>query len=448
MGDGRAKAIADIERAIGRRRLVWFGTRCIDALPLLSIPQFAGAYGLIAPLDVPSFVPDGPVCLEQLTGQRVDLNAYGIDDDRSPEALRLLRTLVDALEPGTVVTTYRPTAFLASAYYPRLADDVEYLGLFHAVQAAFEHKPWVETELSHTVRAIPWSYYADIDLGVLDETMGGQPCVIRANYSDGGIGLRLVPADKMPRDFVPEHTGGFIGAARYLVPNFPMNVSGCVFPDGRVTARAPSIQLIGVDTCTTRQFGYCGNDFAAPWTSVGPDGLQELDTMVRSVGTWLHSQGYRGAFGIDALFYEGHMWLTEINPRFQGSSAAGAKIAAAAGLSDLYLDHLASFLGLGPADDDIGLVALSELQASPEFAHSQVVCYNTGPACGRKPDSLVPDLPWGEIRGAPDMGVEVVTEAMLYKLLVPGSVTSDGFSILDSLKGDIRKMTTALFEES
>ena len=84
-----------------------------------------------------------------------------------------------------------------------------------------------------------------------------------------------------------------------------MNVDGCIFRDGTIHIRHPSLQLIGIPSCTNRSFGYCGNDFAFAVANVlGEKGLSELETITQHTGEWLYTQGYIGAFGVDAMLYD------------------------------------------------------------------------------------------------------------------------------------------------
>src|SRR6185503_13324889 len=156
------------------------------------------------------------------------------DADDSQAVRDLHRRLRNAFTPDTVVMAYRPTAFLAAAYYPRV-EHTRYLGVFHGSQAAYEHKPWVETELrARGVATIPWRYFSDDDRAVMIEWMEGRACVLRANYSDGGIGLTLACGDDDDLA-IPHHAGGFLAVAPLLEPNVPLNVSACVFRNGEVT---------------------------------------------------------------------------------------------------------------------------------------------------------------------------------------------------------------------
>lgn len=447
----RTSLIRAVEDAIGRRRLMWVGTRGTDAQPLLAIEQFEGVAGLLAPLGVPSWPDGSEKYLEHLSGCRVDLNRYSVDRDRSPHAVALGDHLRDAMTPGTLVVAYRPTALLAAAYYPRM-EHATYLGMFHGHQEAFEHKPWVESELSaRGVPIIPQRYFSDSDSVVMDEwveslSRGGGQCVLRANYSDGGAGL-MVGGDGDSGPGTLQHDGGFLAVSPFLEPSVPLNVSGCVFPSGNVTVRSPSVQLIGLPSCTTRRFGYCGNDFAAVHGILGDDGLDELQGIAAETGAWLWQRGYLGAFGLDALLWNGRIHLTEVNPRFQGCSAAAADLMAAVGMADIYLDHLAAMLGLAAPADQSPLREQGQEQAREGHKLAQIVCYNTGPAQRLRGGVVIPDLDYGELKGTPDEDVLVDPEAMLFKLFVYSRVTTTGGDLPAWLSDDIDRLKAQLFDQ-
>lgn len=81
----------------------------------------------------------------------------------------------------------------------------------------------------------------------------------------------------------------------------------------------PSLQIIGEPICTSREFGYCGNDFHIE-KKLNESQIENLAKMAKKIGNWLGSKGYRGLFGIDCLADENQVYFTEINPRFQGST--------------------------------------------------------------------------------------------------------------------------------
>ena len=420
-----------IARKIGDRALLWFGTRSTDAASLREFDAFSGAFTITAPLGLttrPGFVES---CLEELSGARVDLNRYSIDNDESEEARSLQGELVCQLRDGALLATYRPCEFLAAACYPRLGH-ARYLGLFIGHQAAFEHKPWVETELRAAgVRTIPWDYYRTGDIDVLLDRVAEGPYVLRANYSDGGVGLTLLRPDERPHDHLPENAANasFVAAAPFLEPNIPLNVSGCVFADGQVTVLGPSLQLIGIPTLTRGVFGYCGNDFAAVADAIDAGALDELEQTVVTTGRWLASHGYIGAFGVDALYHEGRIWLTEVNPRFQGCSGASAIVAQRLGMSDVFHDHLAAFLGLQADSTRPRLRDIARLQAEHSAQTSQAICYNVDQDSMLLPGAIEPDLRGSSVKAVPEHGLTVRADAMLFKLIIDSVATRDGFSL-------------------
>ena len=52
----------------------------------------------------------------------------------------------------------------------------------------------------------------------------------------------------------------------FLADAVSVNVGAVVFPGGTVAVHPASIQLIGIEPCTSRRFGYCGNDFGVSGT--------------------------------------------------------------------------------------------------------------------------------------------------------------------------------------
>lgn len=441
----RSERLRQIEQRIGRRRLIWFGTRGSDAVPLLHYPQFTDCASLIAPLQAVSVSHEA--CLETILQQRVDLERYNTDADRSEQALALHRFLGQACDSPAVLVAYRPAAFLTSVHYPR-ADHVQYLGLFHAKQALFEHKPYVETEFGGWARhvygdeaasCLPWRYYADEDIGLVEEVLEQAPIVLRSNYTSGGIGLTLVHDMFELRQRLPSHVDGFLAASPFLDPNIPLNVNACVFPDGSVSFHAPSLQLIGITSCSNRRFGYCGNDFGRV-RDLEPEVLDALENVTLQCGRWLHSSGYTGAFGVDAMLHHNQVYLTEINPRFQGSSAVAATLAAEMDLPDLYCDHMAAFMGLAPVEGR----SVSEL-ATQQPPWAQIICHNRTDRSLRRSEANPPPDPGYTVALLPALGVEVHPEAVLFKILAPESVTLDGHTILPKYDSILQQLVGILF---
>jgi hypothetical protein len=340
----RAEYIRRIEDALGMRKLYWFGPRGADGRALLALDQFDGSFSLMAPLEAVSVGAD--VSLETLTGVRVDHNTYSLETDASDSVRELRSRLLSALSQPSAVLPYRPNRFLSNICFPRAAT-VQHLGQFYEHQSQFEHKPWVESELKRIgVSVLPWTYFADEDKPRLREFFHSEGAIVlRASRSDGGARVELITdGDELER-LVPLHDDGFLSACRFFGDALSLNVNGCIFRDGTVILQGLSEQLIGRPELVGRRFGYCGNVFkrACDWPT---ELVGQFEYNARLVGKWLHSQGYLGVFGLDALFADGKAYIVEINPRFQGSTWAVADIDRELERPDLYLCQIAAELGL------------------------------------------------------------------------------------------------------
>jgi hypothetical protein len=226
----REMRLKEIEKRIGKRNLVWFGTRGSDCQALLQIPQFSTVYSIISPLN--SLAVQEETCLELTKKRRVDLDRYTIDTDSSQEAKELFQHLHVTLGRPTIVVMYRPIRPFTSIYFPRSAF-VEYLGQFEERQSPYEHKPWVESELRNSgIRVLPWRYLSNEERPRLEEMLEQGPVVLRSNRSAGGAGLSLIH-DRTEIDSAwTQHSDGFFAATPYLYPNVPLNVNACAFRDG------------------------------------------------------------------------------------------------------------------------------------------------------------------------------------------------------------------------
>ena len=413
------------------KRLIWFGTRGEDAQPLLALANFSESLSLIAPMQSLSLANE--MCLESLRRERLDLDTYSLDEDHSREAGELRLGLLKSLREPAAILPYRPLSFLSSVYYPRKGH-VNFLGMFHERQAPFEHKPWVETELQAAgIETVPWKYFADEDRQrVEDELAAFGSLVLRQNRSDGGAGLRLVCDARQLEAAWQLHPEGFFAAAPLLHPNVPINVNACAFPDGSVSLHGPSLQLIGLAGLTCRTFGYCGNDFAAP-RQLPPAIWDEIEIMVAKVGRWLASKGYLGAFGVDALLSGNKVFLTEVNPRFQGSSALAAWLDGEMDLPDVFLCHLASYLGI----EVVSRRSLRELvETQPPV--SQVLVHNIADGALHVTEQREPVEGPYRFQLLPMPGTAIAPEAVVCKAIVPRSVTEDGLAIAAEVTRAVR----------
>jgi hypothetical protein len=319
----------------------------------------------------------------------------------------------------TAIVAYRPFALLAALTYPR-RDLVRQLAMFHERQVTFEHKPWVESELRRAgLRVVPWDYRSTVDLRSQIALSDQRELVFRFNRSDGGAGLRAL---RHPSDLeagARQVDDGFFAIAPMLEPHIALNVGGCVFKDGSYSLHGPSMQLIGIPECTRRRFGYCGNDFGTV-KNLDIQILRDYDGMLKKVAAWLHSQGYLGAFGVDALLYDGRVYLAEVNPRFQGSSVTSARIDQVLDQVDIYCAHVAAFMDLSAPP----LMTLEDLvHESPRIAQIVLHCReNSAVQLSQQP---------ADVRGmrhelVARANVSIQPDAILFRIVMDTSVTVNG----------------------
>jgi hypothetical protein len=185
--------------------------------------------------------------------------------------------------------------------------------------------------------------------------------------------------------------------------------------------------------------GYCGNDFSRI-RDLDAGILDELEEMVVQVEKWLASVGYLGVFGVDAIEYKGHVDFSEINPRFQNSSVIAAQLDQELDLPDMYLNQIAAFAGLSAPPH----ISLREL-AKQQKGVSQIICnsqYSQPVFCRDIPGRKHEDR---DCLLLPASDVEIVPEGMLFKLLVDGTVTENGQSLLESYGREIAMLNESFF---
>ncbi|NLO73001.1 MAG: ATP-grasp domain-containing protein [candidate division WS1 bacterium] len=416
-----------LEEALGDRRLVFLSMRGADAETLLELQQLHTVIAEVSPLGSSRV---NEFCMENLTGERVDYSQRTLDHDERPQVAVLREALLEALSAPSVVLPFVPNAILTAAWFPR-ADTTAHLAPFHELQACLEYKPWVEQELKrHGVRTLDWEYYADSEAQLILERLHAAPdktWVLRAGHTWGGIGVKRLTSPEELQAIWPEHTDGFVALSEYLKDSLPLNIGACLFPEGEVSFHAASFQLIGLPSATNHALGYCGNDFAA-FAQLDEAVIEALAEMTLAVGTWLAKWNYLGAFGIDALVHEGTVYLSEINPRFQGSTMLAAYIDRDLDRPDLYQEHLGAYLGLPPADRR----SLREITATaPPYAH--LLRHNTGDQPLQRLPAAAGEPPLRH-RQLPAPKVQVLPEGLTFQAIIPSQVTDSGLSLFPEIQ--------------
>jgi hypothetical protein len=439
----RKRLVEEVSRKLGRRKLVWAGLRGDDIEPLSDLPQLEASFSIMSRYRRRSSVES--MAYEDLSGVRVDPEMWDIDEHiEARETREFRRGLLRALAGDSALLPYRPSQFLSAIWFAR-GEHCLNLGMFGGHQAAFEHKPWVETSISKLpgVYRIPWRYVADEEQLSARSMARGQDVMLRRSRTSGGEGFVRVPRAKDIVDYWPQIPERFASVAPFIEGALPVNVGATVWADGGVTVHYPSVQLIGIPGIVTREFGYCGNDFGRA-RDIEPVVLDELEYSTRQIGGWLARNGYRGSFGVDFLVHEAHALFTEINPRFQGSTHMSCRLSIDAGESCLMLEHVAAWLGL-PAPQ--GRPLRDMVAELPDRAH--IVLHWTGDLGVRLqarnavrtlreyPGSSAIDLLPGE-------DIDVNPGAPILRWAVRTQVTESGYELLDEVGGSVKEAVSSL----
>ena len=431
MGRGvslRRRLVEQVSRRLGDRQLIWFGTRGDDAESLADLPQLTHVFSLTNAYRRQMAI-DGHA-LEDLTSVRVDLDTYDIDDHPRDEATdQFRRDLLGVLSQPSVVVTYRPSTFLSAVCFAR-QDRCTDLGMFKDHQAAFEHKPWVESAVRELeLPRLEWAYIADSEQLRTHRYLADGPVMLRRSRSSGGTGLTLVEDLTELADAWPKLDEAFVSVAPFVPDARPINIGAVVWDDG-VSIHPASLQVIGHPALTRRPFGYCGNDFGA-FADLDAGTIDAIETSTTRIGEWLRRSGYRGAFGVDYLVKDGVPLFTEVNPRFQGSTHLSAEISVRRDEPCILLEHVAAHLGLErpvrpPLKDYVGAecsrahLVVHHLGEDPEHLdpHELIRHFIAKPTAVRTDVHTRPSL-------------TTLPGGVVARLTVEDRATTDGFDLLN-----------------
>lgn len=423
----RKRLLRAVSEALGQRVLIWAGLRSDDVESIADLPQLAGSFSILGGQGRRASIEE--VRFEDLTGVRVDADAWDIEEHLDTEEAQTFRgSILRALAGPSALLPYRASRFLSAIHFAR-QDRTINLGIFGGLQQAFEHKPWVESEIAKLgVPHVPWTYIADEEQARARDFLGRGPIMVRRSRTSGGEGLELVEKPEELANNWPHGIDAFAGVAPFVAGALPINVGATVWHDG-VSVGHPSVQLIGIPGVTTRRFGYCGNDFALA-KQIDADVIDEIERTTIAVGRWMARHGYRGTFGVDFLLHDGVPLFTEVNPRFQGSTHAAAQLSVESGESCLILDHIAAMMGMDKPPSGPLREIVSE--ASPL---SHIIIHWTGAAKANvDPAGLIQSFSehTGYYRADVTTRPDLITEpgGIVARLTIREQVTSTGFELL------------------
>jgi predicted ATP-grasp superfamily ATP-dependent carboligase len=225
-----------------------------------------------------------------------------------------------------------------------------------AITEMLNRKSWVRRQLKQLgvpvipgseVRLAPWQF-------ATLARRHGLPLVISLDHSAAGSGVHLAHDEADFRALADAHLGAAASVMRFI-DGRSLSMAG-VRTDETVLLGEPSLQVIGQPGLTNLSFGWCGNDFCG--RHLQEHEVDQMRAIQSRVGDWLGdlcvgSQcGFRGIFGVDFISDGEHVYFTEINPRFLGTTALMADRQQELGRIPMSFLHMVPFLPDMTVDED------------------------------------------------------------------------------------------------
>ena len=209
-------------------------------------------------------------------------------------------------------------------------------------------KTWVRRQLTRLgVPVIPGSEVrlAPGQFAVLARRHG-LPLVVSLDHSAAGCGVHLVHDEADFGALAEQHRGEPASVMRYIDGK---SLSMAAVSTGEaVLLSEPSLQVIGQRGLTNLSFGWCGNDFSG--SHFEEHELEQMRAIQARIGSWLGGLcvagtcGFRGIFGVDFISDGRNVFVTEINPRFLGTTALMADRQQELGRIPVSFLHMVPFL--------------------------------------------------------------------------------------------------------
>lgn len=448
------------------RRFAWYGQRALDCVGL---DRFLDL-DLIMCCD---FGLDTPFIMQERDHKVMSIEAvHFLRENWTSNQLDRILT-----ENSYGINTYlehisSPLTIIAYSATKSLAKLVQlYKAKVQAIMPDYELKLWLDDKIqfAKSLRKlnIPSLFSSSRSLGDIDfdqvKLEVGLPFVLHLPLGSASSGTFFI---RNPSDL--ERVFSAVGNSNVLISKYidgiSLNINAAVLGDQVVTS-FPSVQLVGLEGCSTRPEVYCGNDFSA---------AQELPEQIVSttrkyttqIGAWLSGLGYRGIFGLDFVvdMDKGAVFPVDLNPRFQNSTHLLTQCEIIQGQMPLSVLAIAWQLGL-LGEDEIRSWVLSSL-SQPRGA--QVIVHNLAESVVKVTGELVPGIYPDQANGAaklrdgislldslaereiviscgvPRLGTDVVPEAPLFKIFTRKSVFD---TRTRQLVPQIRQICTSAYDE-
>ena len=324
----------------------WIGQRAHDGLAL----NHALGLDLIMSCDygteIREFYSGNCIALEQFSPARRNWSNDDLDRSLDSEAGQAFRAFLDQSEERLNAICYRSFSSLEEC----AAYDPQKLAIFSSyahLKRYFDDKVRFQKKIAQIgLPSIPGytTVLGSEDFKTLSEKLY-TPFVIQFPFGSSGSHTFIIMNASAFHELKRTYPHQQVNAMRYI-PGVSANVNAIITGTGadtKILSSFPSLQLIGLESCSNSPTTFCGNDFT---------GMQDFDEKIHSkiaetavqVGQWMATEGFRGMFGIDLIIDGDTVYPLEINPRFQNSTGLFTALEIfEKQIPSLVLFHLAAF---------------------------------------------------------------------------------------------------------
>jgi hypothetical protein len=152
-------------------------------------------------------------------------------------------------------------------------------------------------------------------------------------------------------------------------------INNCCLTDKGLIQSPPGLQYTGLAQLTQNPLATVGRQ----WPSMAPQKiLDQINGITVSFSDFLKSQNFKGFFGLDFQVSDNQVFLLECNPRLTASFAFYTDIEINAGITPLFLYHLAEFCRLEFDGPDISRFS------SPKIIGSEITAKNSAGSTVKK----------------------------------------------------------------
>ncbi len=148
----------------------------------------------------------------------------------------------------------------------------------------------------------------------------GEPFIVQFNHSHTGSGTFLIEAKKHLDELQQKFPKRQVRIMEYI--KGPVFTNNNIVWGDKTLMGSISYQITGLSPFTDSKFATIGNDWALPTQMLNSKQFKQYKKIVDDLGEKLHTQGWKGLFGVDVIVNEktGQLYLLEINARQPAST--------------------------------------------------------------------------------------------------------------------------------